>query len=212
MQQKLLSNRTILIITTKIDPRIDDRVATCGGTLHALATPTTNVVIKYAERSSAQVNRDTGHVSRTGSDGNTPYNCDVAERSPRENGPVLIGGIVTPETIGYNGSLDVLNKQQSTPPSISSNTQYFDSSVDGNFAKDGEYTFIFRKVLSRELSNSLSADIYSCCSVDFTSNAVITEAPTFVHLGLPDANALDEFNTFGIPTTIVRRSMDSSYW
>ena len=48
--------------------------------------------------------------------------------------------------------------------------------------------------------------------MDFTSNAVITEAPTFVHLGLPDANALDEFNTFGIPTTIVRRLMDSSYW
>ena len=39
LQQNLLSNRTLPIITTMIDPRIDDRVATCGGAPHALTTP-----------------------------------------------------------------------------------------------------------------------------------------------------------------------------
>ena len=45
LQQKILSNRTLLIATTTMDPRIDDRTATCGGTTHKLATPTTKEVI-----------------------------------------------------------------------------------------------------------------------------------------------------------------------
>ena len=53
LQQKLLSNWNLLIITTKIDPQIDDRIETCGGTPHTLATPTTKEVIMNASCSSA---------------------------------------------------------------------------------------------------------------------------------------------------------------
>ena len=55
LQQKLLSNRTLPIITTKIDPPILDRVETCGGTPHALATPTTKGVITDKTHSSARI-------------------------------------------------------------------------------------------------------------------------------------------------------------
>ena len=41
LQQKLIINRILPIITMKIDPRIPDRVATFGGTPHAHTTPTT---------------------------------------------------------------------------------------------------------------------------------------------------------------------------
>ena len=54
---------------------------------------------------------------------------------------------------GISGSLAVLNKRQSTYPIISSNTQNFDASVDGNFADDGDSTSIFSKVIGRELSH-----------------------------------------------------------
>ena len=37
LQQKLLSNRTLPIVTTTMDPRIDNRIATCGEIPHTLA-------------------------------------------------------------------------------------------------------------------------------------------------------------------------------
>ena len=44
-QHKLLSNRTLPIVTTNMDPRIDDMILTCEGNPHLLATPTTKEVI-----------------------------------------------------------------------------------------------------------------------------------------------------------------------
>ena len=55
LQQKLLINRTLPITTMTIDPRIPDRVATCGGTPHARTMPTTKPVITDAACSSAHV-------------------------------------------------------------------------------------------------------------------------------------------------------------
>ena len=48
--------------------------------------------------------------------------------------------------------------------------------------------------------------------MDFTSNAVRTKAPNFVHLGLPEVNALDELIHFGTPATRVRRLMGVPHW
>ena len=39
LQQKILSNRTLLIFTTTMDTRIEDMISTCGGTPHTIATP-----------------------------------------------------------------------------------------------------------------------------------------------------------------------------
>ena len=45
LQQKILSNRNLLIITTTMDPRIDDGVTTCGAYPHKISTPLTLDVI-----------------------------------------------------------------------------------------------------------------------------------------------------------------------
>ena len=37
LQQQILINRTLLIITTKMDPHIDDRISTFGTSLHTNA-------------------------------------------------------------------------------------------------------------------------------------------------------------------------------
>ena len=100
---------------------------------------------------------------------------------------------------GLRGILDVLNKWQSTSPSISRNNQNFDASVGGNLADDRNFTSILSKVIGCKLSDSRSSDIYLHCRMDFTSNAVGTEAPIFVNLGLQAVNTLDAFNTFGTP-------------
>ena len=73
-------------------------------------------------------------------------------------------------------------------------TQTFDTSINGNLAKNGDSTPIFSTVIGQELSHESSADIYSRCRVDFTSNAVRTKAPGFMHLRLPAINALDELS------------------
>ena len=62
------------------------------------------------------------------------------------------------------------------------------------------------------VNNSLTDDIYLRYWIEFTSNAVEYEAPSFVELGLPAVNTSDEFNTFGTPATMVRRPMDGSHW
>ena len=46
----------------------------------------------------------------------------------------------------------------------------------------------------------------------FTSNVVQIDALNFVDLGLPDVNALDEFNTFGNPATRIIRPTDGPHW
>ena len=66
--------------------------------------------------------------------------------------------------------------------------------------------------MGRDISDSLSTDIYLRCRMEFTSNAVRTEATNFVNLGLPAVNALDEFNTFGTPATRVRRPTEGPHW
>ena len=88
-----------------------------------------------------------GRVRWTGRDDTNPGDCNITVRSPRGNSPVLIGGIGVLPTIGHSGSLEFLNKWQSTSPSVSRNTQNLDTSVDGNLADEGDSTSIFSKVL-----------------------------------------------------------------
>ena len=48
--------------------------------------------------------------------------------------------------------------------------------------------------------------------MDFASNAIGTEAPHFVDLGLPAVNASDEIEILGTPTTLSEgRQMDTIY-
>ena len=48
--------------------------------------------------------------------------------------------------------------------------------------------------------------------MEFPSNAVGTEAPNFVNLGILAVNTLDEFNTFGTPATRVRSPTTGPHW
>ena len=112
-------NQILPIITTTIDPRVYDRVATCGGTHRALTTPTMKGFITDVARSSAPILRTPGNVVWTVRDGTTPHDFDVAVKSFRDNGPVLIGRIVVLPIMAHSGRLNILNKRQSTSASVS---------------------------------------------------------------------------------------------
>ena len=110
LQQKLLSNRTLPIITTVIDHLITDIVATCGWTTHALTAPTMKGFTTGAVCSRARILRTPGHVSRKDRDSTIPCGGDVVVRSYRDNGPVLIGGIVVTRTMENSGRQDIIKK------------------------------------------------------------------------------------------------------
>ena len=105
-------------------------------------------------------------------------------------------------------SQEILNKYGSTCYAEIGDTQKFDTSIDWNLAKNGDSAPIFIKVIGQELSHGSSADIYSHCRVDLTSNAVGTQEPDFMHLGLPAVNSLDELNPSDNTATRVRSPMD----
>ena len=144
-----------------IDFRIDNKVATCVGTPHALVTPTTKRVITDAAHRSAWVLWTPGHISRMGGTVLLRATSTLLYGPPEKTGQLLLELLASPPTMGHSWSLNVLNKQQPTSPSISRNTQQFDTSVEGNFSDDRNYTPILSKVLGQELSDSLIADIYS---------------------------------------------------
>ena len=159
-------------------------VETSGASTIKLATPQTTEVITDTACSNTWFLWTLGHIIRMGRDGTTPGNCNVSVGPPQVNYPVLIGGTTMYPACGLRGSLVVINKQKSTYQSVSRNIQKFDASVDGILANDRGSTSIFSKVLGREFSNSLYADIYLRCPMDLTSNDIGTEAPGLVNYGL----------------------------
>ena len=114
LQQNLLINWTLLIITTTIDPQIPDRVTTYGENPHVRTTPTTKRVITDATRRGAHILRNPGYVSRTDRGGTTPRKRDLAVRSPQEKSSVMIGCTTVLPNSGIMGIQEILSKHGST--------------------------------------------------------------------------------------------------
>ena len=174
---------------TKIDPRITDRVATCVGTLLALTPPTTKVFITDTVCSSTLVILAPGDVSRTSRYGTTPCNRDVVVRYPRDNRTILIGIIVFPPTIGNSGSQDILKNGNPHPQASARMPKWSTLQLTEIWPMRG-ILHPFSENYWVENSDSLVADIYARCQVDFTSNSVGTKAPDLVHLGILAVDAL----------------------
>ena len=140
----LLSNPTLPIITTGIDPQIPDGVATCGGNPHAHLTPTSKVVITDAAHSSAHVLRTPGEIFRRGRDSTTSHDYNNFISPPRLNSPVLIdGGTTIFQT--RTGSQDIVIPKGPTGSVEVKNTQRFNTSNNGNLDKNRDSTPIFNK-------------------------------------------------------------------
>ena len=92
------------------------------------------------------------------------------------------------------------------------NTQILNTSIKENSADNGDPTPTFSKVIRQELSDDSSANIYSRCCLKFTCDAVVTESPNFMNLGLLPVHTSDEIKSLSIPATIIGRSTDGSNW
>ena len=202
--------QNIPIITTPIEPRIDDRVATSGASTIKITMPCTLEVITDTVHSNAWALLTPVHVGIRGRDGSTPGHCNIDVRYPRLNSPGLIIGITISPTKTWIQA--IVSPHGSTGFLKFGDTQIFETSINDNLAQDEDSTTIFNKILGQELAHDSSTDVYSRCRVDFTSNAVGTEAPEFMHLGLLELNTSDELRSFDTPVTKVGRLMDVSNW
>ena len=113
---------------------------------------------------------------------------------------------------GNSGSLQVINKRQSTASDEIGSTKKFDTSVDIKLDNDEDSTSILRNVIGRKLSDSFSANLHLRCWMDLSSNTVGTKALHFVDLGILAVNASYEVNIFGTPATRIRRPTYGPHW
>ena len=110
MQQKLLSNRTLPVVVTAMEPMIDDMIETIGGASHTLSTTATKEVVTDVSCGSARVNWTPRNVIWTGRDFSTPGDTSLAVRSKPAPYPVMIGSTKIYPACGLSGRLKVRKK------------------------------------------------------------------------------------------------------
>ena len=156
--QKLLINRTILIITTPINLQIVDGVEAGIGTAHVRQTIASKVIVTDTARSGACVLRDPAEVNRKYRGGTIPRDRKLSRIPPRLNSTVLVGGgtSVSPTRTGSheisspNGTIGTVEVR---------NTQPFHTSINVNSAKNVDPMPTFSKVIGSKLSDYSSADV-----------------------------------------------------
>ena len=209
--QKILINRTLPMIIPPIDPRIMDGIAAGRGATHACHTISLKVIVTDAARSGARVFQNPADVNQKDTDGKIPQDGNTPIRYPRLTSPVLIGGGTTVSPTRTE-SQDIISPKGPTGSVEVRNAQPFHTFINGNSAKNGGPTPTFSKLIGQELSDNSSAKIYPRCRVSFMHDAVVTEIPNFMNLGLSVVHTSDELGSFSIPATRIGRLKYGSNW
>ena len=210
-QQKLLSNRTLPTVVPTMDPRIDYRIETVGGSSQTLLIPATKEAVEVAAYGSPWIDQTLRQVIQTGVSRSTPGDTGSAIRSKPATSQFLIGNPTISPAFGIIRILQNGKKQQSTSTKEVRNAQTLDTVVDEKLPDDQDYASFFSKVIGRKLSQGSRDDLYSRFRMNFSSNVVQTEAPHFVDLGLLAINILNESGDLGTPATRIRSSVDGSH-
>ena len=142
-----------------------------------------------------------------GREGTTSWDGNTSISSPRFKNPVLIG-VGTAISPTRTGSQEIGSPKGPTGPVEVRNAQIFHTFITGNLTNNGDPMTTFRELIGREHSHDSSTKIYLRCRVNFMRNAIGTEIPDFMNLGLPAVHASDELGSFGTPATRVRRPTD----
>ena len=115
-EHKLLSNCTLPVVVSTMNPRIDDRIAPIGGASQTLSTPATKEVSVHAVCGGEWVNRTLRQVSRTGVDRSTPCDTGLDVWSKPDPSPVMIGIPTISPACGLSIRFQFGEKLQSSSP------------------------------------------------------------------------------------------------
>ena len=175
VEQKVLSNRTILVLTLTMNPVIDLEIALVVLVPQTLLTPATKEVVADVVSGGAWKNRTPRQVSRNGVDGSTPGYIRDDVSIIEHTYPFLIEVTGTFPPCGLNMNQQVANKRQSTFPGLVGKTQTLDAIVDRKLPTDLDSASIFSKVIGHKLSHSSRGDLYMLRRMNLAINIVQTE-------------------------------------
>ena len=150
-------------------------------------------------------------VSRHGTYGTTPRDCNTAIGSARLTSPVRIGGSNTGSP-SRTGNQDIISPRGSIGTQWSRDDQPLDTSINVIYSEHRDPAPILNKVIGQKFADKSSADVNSRCRMNFGSDAVFTESPNFVNMGIAFVHTSDELGSIFIPATRIGPPTDGSNW
>ena len=155
--------------------------------LKALKSPTMEEVISITTVYNTGENRTPHRISRNGIDGSTPVTIGT-----RAVGGSVISDVCPSLTPYASPSVVcnniIVNIRQTTTPNLR-DTNEFNALIDGILTNDPIAPSISSRILSDELSDSSSGDLYSRCWMNFAADTGRPTAPQFIIHGLPTIGA-----------------------
>ena len=97
-------------------------------------------------------------------------------------------------------------------PQLRRYAQPLDTSINVIYSEHRDPAPIFSKVIGRKFTDKSSADVNSCCRMNFGSDAVLTETPKFVNLRLASVHTLNDLGSVFMPTNIIGTPTDDYNW
>ena len=155
--------------------------------------------------------RTPADISRYGTDGTNPRDGNTVIGSTRLTSPVRIGGSTTGSP-SRTENQDNISPRGSICNQCIRDAQPLDTSINGIYSEHMDSAPIFRKVIGRKFKGESSANVNSRCRINFGSDAVLTESPNFVNLGLASVHTPDKLGSVFIPTTRIGMQTDGSNW
>ena len=185
--RKLLTNwlipEIIPVAILPIDQTIAEDAAGNIETLHALHKIISKEIVTDVACSAARFLRTPVDVSWIGTDRTTPWDKNTAIDSTRLASPVWIGG----STTGYpsrNGRQYIISPRVPIGTQCSRDAQTLDTYINGIYSKDRNPAPTWSKAIGCKFTDESSADVNLRSRMNLTRDAVITESPNFVNLGL----------------------------
>ena len=193
------------------EPRIAERFAASSRTLHARQKISSKEIVTDAARSGARIFKDAMVV-----------NCKDTYRTIQRDGnnsgmpPILTTqvqiGAGTSVYLTRMGSQDIDSPSGSIGPQEVRDAQPLDTSIIGIYAEHMEPAPTWSKATVRKFSDKSSSDVYSRCWMKLMHDAVLTESPNFINLGLSYVHTLDELISVFITITRIVRLTDGPNW
>ena len=144
-------------------------------------------------------------------DRTSPQDGKTVVIPPRLTNLVRIGDgpLVFPTRMGcqYIGS-----PMRSIGPQELRGAQPLETFINIIYAKHRDPAPTWSKVISHKVSDESRSDVYLRCWMNLTHDAVFSESPNFVNLGLSSVHTLDELGSIFIPTTRIGRMADGYNW
>ena len=162
-------------------------------------------------QSAAHFYQTPADLSRHVTDGTTPSDGNTNIGSTRLAYPFQIG-VSTTVSPSRTGSQDIISPRGSIGPQWSRYAQPLDTFINGIYSEHRDPAPTWSKAIGRKFTDESSADVNLRYRMNLTYDAVLTESPNFVNLGILSVHTSDELGSVFVPNTTIGTLTDGSNW